>query len=96
MQDFGATRLAGQFAQEFLLVHAVFEGFAAVDEYDGNLVGELASKAVIGVNVNLAPFKAAAALQFGQAFLHDLAQMAAPARVDDDLTELWGGLGTHM
>ena len=91
-----ATRLAREFAQEFLLVHAVFEGFAAVDEYDGNLVGELASEIVIGVDINLAPFKTAAALELGQAFFHDLAQMAAPARVDHDLTGLGDGLGTHM
>ena len=28
-------KLAGQFAQEFALVHVVFEGFVAVDEDDG-------------------------------------------------------------
>ncbi len=35
--------LARQFAQEFLLVKAVFEGFTAVDEDDGHFVGEPAA-----------------------------------------------------
>lgn len=45
-----------------MLCHAVFEGFAAVNEYDGNFVGKLAAQAIIAFHVNIAPHKAAAAL----------------------------------
>jgi hypothetical protein len=78
-------RLAGEFAEEFAFVHAVFEGFAAIDEYDGDFVGKLAAKLFVGVNVNFSPVKQAASLQLGQAFFDDLAEMATLAGVHEDL-----------
>jgi len=65
--------LARQAAEELLLIHAVLEGLMSVDEYDGNLVVELASEAIVGVHVDLAPLKAAAAVEFNETLLHHLA-----------------------
>ena len=87
--------LTGQFPQEFLLVEAVFEGFAAVDEDDGDFVGELAAQAFVGVNVHFAPAEATPALEFGELFLHDFAEMAAFSRIDDDFSWNRDGLGAH-
>src|SRR5271169_4748462 len=78
----GLGILAGQFAEEFPLVHAVLKRFAAVNEDDGNFVVELAAEFKIGVNVDLAPGKAAAAGELGEAFLDHLAEMASLSRVD--------------
>jgi len=41
-----------EFAQEFLFVHAVLEGFFAVDEDDRNFVVEAAADFFVGVDVN--------------------------------------------
>jgi len=68
-----------------VLVHAVFEGFAAVDEDDGDFVGELAAELLVGVDVNFLPGKTAAALKFGEGFFDDLAKVAAFAGVEHDL-----------
>src|SRR5512133_1523960 len=77
--------LTCQFAQEFAFVHAVLEGLAAVDEDDGDLVGELAPELLVGVDIDFLPAEQAAALQLDQAFFHNLAKMAALAGVDEDL-----------
>jgi hypothetical protein len=78
-------RLAGEFAEELAFVHAVFEGFAAVNEYNRDFVGKLAAKLFVGVNINFPPVKQAAALQLDQAFFDDLAKMATLAGIDEDL-----------
>jgi hypothetical protein len=54
------SALAGQPAQEFLLVHAVLESFTAINEDDWNLVAELAAKFGVGVNVDLLPGESSA------------------------------------
>jgi hypothetical protein len=82
---------AGQFAQEFALVHVVFEGLVAVDEDDGDFVGKSAAQFVVAFDVNFSPGKAAAAMQFGQRLLDDLTEVAALAGVDDDFTRLRHG-----
>jgi hypothetical protein len=99
---FGMTKvvweLAGQFAQEFLFVHAVLEGFAAVDEDDGDFVGELAADLGVGVHIDFAPGETSAAGKLGEAFFDDLAKMASLAGVDHDgagighagILALWG------
>ena len=81
--DSGDAVLAIQFAEELLLVHVVFERFAAVNKDDGNLVVELAAEFGIGVHINLAPGEAAVAREFGQAFFDDFAEMATFAGIDD-------------
>ena len=83
---------AGEFAEEVGFVHAVLEGFAAIDEDDGDLVGELAAELFVGVYVDVLPGEAAAAMQFGEGLFDDLAEVAAFAGVDHDLAELghWG------
>jgi hypothetical protein len=74
----------GQFAEEFLLVHVVLEGFAAIDEHDGDFVGVEAADFGVGVNVDLAPSEAASFLEFAEALLNDLAEVASLAGIDDD------------
>jgi hypothetical protein len=78
-------RLGSEFAEELAFVHAVFEGFAAVNEYNRDFVGKLPAKLFVGVNINFPPVKQAAALQLDQAFFNDLAKMATLAGVDEDL-----------
>ena len=77
--------LAGQLAQELLLVKAVFEGLAAVDEDDGYLVGELAAKLVVGIDVHFLPAEQATALELDEAFLDDFAEVATFACVDQNV-----------
>jgi hypothetical protein len=55
-----ATELAGQLAEEFAFVHAVLEGFAAVDEDYGDFVRELAAELLVGVDVDFLPAEQAA------------------------------------
>jgi hypothetical protein len=83
---------AGEFAEEVGLVHAVLEGFATVDEDDGDLVGELAAELFVGVHVDVLPVEAATAMQFGEGLFDDFAEVAAFAGVDHDLAEFghWG------
>jgi hypothetical protein len=54
------SRSARQLPEELLLIHAVLEGFAAINEDDWNLVVELAAKLAIRVNVNFLPGKPSA------------------------------------
>jgi hypothetical protein len=83
--------LAGEFAKEFALVHAVFEGFAAVDEDDGDFIVKLAADFVIGIHVDFTPGEAALAGKLDQAFLDDFAEMASLAGVNHDLAGVWHG-----
>jgi hypothetical protein len=83
----GENPLAREFAQELLFVHAVFEGFAAVDKDDRDFIVELAAKFGVSVDVNLAPSEAAATGELSQALLDDLAEMAPFAGIDHDLTK---------
>ena len=83
-----APDLAGKFAEEFSFVHAVLEGFAAVDKDDRDFVGELAAELFVGVDVDFLPAEEAAAFEFDQAFLDDLTKMAAFAGVDEDLASV--------
>ncbi len=74
-----------------MFVHVVLEGFAAIDEDDGDLVGELAAELVVGVHVDFLPVEAAAAVELGQSFFDDLAEMATPAGVEHDLARVGHG-----
>jgi hypothetical protein len=78
---------AGEFAEEVGFVHAVLEGFAAVDEDDGDFVGEFAAELFVAVDVDVLPGEASAAMQFGQGLFDDLAEVTSLAGVDDDLAE---------
>lgn len=69
----------------------VLEGFAAVDEDDGNLVSELAAKLIISVDVNFLPIEAAMSLELAQALLDDFAEMTALAGIENDLPGLRHG-----
>ena len=75
--------LAGELPQKFLLVHAVLECFASVDEDDGDLVVVLATEVGIGVNIHIAPVETAALMEFDEALLDDLAEMAPLPGIDD-------------
>src|SRR5271165_4530583 len=83
--------LAGQFAQEFALVHVIFEGLVAVDEDDGDFVGESAAQFVVAFHVNFPPRKTTPPVQFGQRFLDDFTQVTAFARIDHYLAGLHHG-----
>jgi len=74
-----------------VFVHAVFEGFAAVDEDDGDFVSKLAAELVVGVDVDFLPVEAAAAMELGKGLFDDLAKMAAFAGVKHDLTGIGHG-----
>jgi hypothetical protein len=84
----GKRSLAGQLAQELVFIHLVLEGFAAVDEDYRDFVSVLTAQLFVGVHINFLPMEAAVALQFGQAFLDNFAQVAAFARVNHDLAWL--------
>jgi hypothetical protein len=70
-----------------VFVHAVFEGLAAVDEDDGDFVGELAAQLVVRVYVDFLQIESAPSMEFGQSLLYNFAQVAAFARVNYNLTE---------
>ena len=69
--------LVAQPAQKLAFIHAVLEGFAAVDKDDWNFVGELPPQLFVAVDIHFVPGKPTAALQLTERFLHDLAQVAA-------------------
>jgi len=70
-----------------LLVHVILEGFAAIDEYYGNFIVELAAKFEVGVNINFAPGEPSAAGQFSKAFLHHFAQVASLPGIHHDTAQ---------
>ena len=76
--------LAGELAQEFLLVHVILEGLAAVDEYNRNFVVELAPELVVCVYVDFAPGESSAAGELGKALLHHFAEVTPFARINYD------------
>ena len=89
LRGYHEMRLADQLAKEFLLVHAVLEGFATIDEDDRDFIVELAAQFVIGVHVDFAPGEAATAGKLHKAFFHNFAEMATFAGIDDDAAWLW-------
>ena len=80
-----SRRSGAEFAEEFFFVHAVLEGFAAVDEDYGDFVGIEAADFGVGVYVNFTPVKAAALLEFDEALLDDFAEMTSFAGINNDL-----------
>jgi hypothetical protein len=80
---------AGEFTEEFLLVHMVLEGFSPINKDHGDLVVELSAESGVGVDVDLLPDEAAAARQLVEAFFDDFTQVASLARVDHDGSGIW-------
>jgi hypothetical protein len=78
------TGSTGELAQKLLLIHVIFEGLVSVDEDNGDFIVELVAKLRVGIDVNFAPGKSAAAREFGEALFHNFAEMASFARVNDD------------
>ena len=60
-----------------MLIHAVLEGFAAIDEDHRHFIGVLAAEVLVRVYVNFLPLEAGVTLQFRQTFLDDFTQMAS-------------------
>src|SRR5580658_3045916 len=87
-EEIPAMELAGKLTQKFLLVHAVFEGFTAVDEDHRDFVIELAAKFGVAVNVDFPPGETAPARKLGEAFFHDFAEMAPLAGIHYDAASL--------
>jgi hypothetical protein len=83
------TDLAGQLPEEFLFVHVILEGLAAVDENHRNFIVELAAEFEVSVDVNFLPDEPSAAGEFGETFLHYFAKVASLAGIDDDVTSIW-------
>jgi hypothetical protein len=81
--------LAGQFLQELLLVHAVLESFAAIDEDDRNFVIELAAKVGVRIDVDVVPGESAAPRKLGQALFDHFTQVASFAGINHDVAGLW-------
>ena len=71
-----------------MLIHAVLESFAAIDEDYWDFVGVKTAEVIVGVYVNFLPIEAGVALKFSQTFFADLAQVASLAGVDHDLSVL--------
>ena len=72
-------------SKKFLLVHAVLEGLASVDEHNGDFVVELASQFVIAIHVYFLPCEPPAPREFGQAFFYHFAEVTTLARINHDL-----------
>lgn len=85
----GGIALADEFAQEFLLVHAVLEGLASVYEDDRNFIVELPAQFVIGIDVDFKPGESASPRKLGEALLYHFTEVTALPRVDDDTAKLW-------
>jgi hypothetical protein len=90
-----ATPLAGQFSEELLLIHPILKGFAAVYEHDRHLVSELASQAIIQVDVHLPPPEAAPPLKFRELFLDDLTEVASLTGVNNNFSRIGASLRAH-
>jgi hypothetical protein len=84
MRTAAKTGLAGQLAQKLLFIHVVLEGFAAIDEDDGDFVVVLAAEIGVGVYVDVLPGEAATAGELRQALFHYFTQVASLAGIDHD------------
>jgi len=83
------TALAGQLPQELAFVHVVLEGFAAVDEDDGDFVVVLTAEFRVLVDIDFLPGESAVARELGQALFYHFTQMASLAGIDHDAAGLW-------
>jgi hypothetical protein len=84
-------RSARQLSHELLLVHAIFERFASIDEHDGDLIVILTSEFYVGVDIYFAPVKAAALMEFDEALLDDFAEMTPLPGINDNFPLLHNG-----
>jgi hypothetical protein len=87
--DLDESALASQLSEEFLLVHAVLERFAAIDEDDRDFVVELAAKIGVRIDVDVVPGESSAPRKLGQALFHHFTQVASFAGINHDVAELW-------
>ena len=71
-----------QHSQEVAPFHAVFESLAAINENNGNLVGEFPLQFGVGIDVYLTPPKVSLALNLHERVLDDLAEMTILASID--------------
>ena len=84
----GETGNSGiQLAQEFLFIHVILEGFAAIDKDDWDFVVVQPQEFGVSIYIHLGPGETAVAGEFGQALLHHIAKMATLAGVDNDGVE---------
>ena len=81
--------LAGELPEEFLLIHVILEGLAAIDEHDRNFIIKLAAEFVVGIDIDFVPGKSSAAGEFVKTLLHHFAKVASFARIYDDVTRIW-------
>lgn len=55
---------SAQFAEEFLLIHAIFESLPAIDEDDRNFIGIEAPDLGVRIDINFTQSEAATLVQF--------------------------------
>src|ERR1700746_737627 len=75
---------SAQFAEEFLFIHVVLKGFAAVDEDYWHFVIVEAAEFSVGVHVDFPPSEAATLVQLDDALLDDFAEMTSFAGINED------------
>jgi hypothetical protein len=80
--------LAGQFAHDLLLIHAVLERLASINENDWDFIVVKASYLGVGVHINFAPLETALPMELDEALLYDLAEMAPLTRIKNDFSGL--------
>jgi hypothetical protein len=85
---YAARGLACKLPEEFLLIHVILEGLAAVDENHRNFVVELAADFDVAIDINFMPREASAAGQFCEALLHDFAEMTSFSGINNDAAGL--------
>lgn len=85
---FRRSRSGGQFAEEFLLVHAVLKGLAAIDEDYGHFIVIEASHFGVGVDVDFTPGETASLVELDDALFDNLAEMTSLAGVNNDFPGL--------
>ena len=71
-----------------MFIHAVLEGFAAVDEDYGDFVVVEAADFGVGIYVDFLPGEASAFVEFDEALLDDFAEMASLPGIDDNFPSL--------
>jgi hypothetical protein len=85
--------LAGQLPKKILLIHAVFEGLAAIDEDDGDFIVELSAEIGVAIHVNFAPGETATARKLGETLFDDLTEVTSSARIQNDAAEFCHAAG---
>jgi hypothetical protein len=83
-----SCRLADQSPEKFPLIHAVLEGFVAIDEHDRNLIVELPAQFTVAIDIDFMPGKSTAARKLRETLFDHFAKVASLARVNYHLARV--------